>query len=81
MVDARVMLDEVNLIDYNSLRATGAKHKGSAVELEAGRPMASHLKGDMIKNRREGGDEDHENDIFDGKDAEEVDKIILNELQ
>ena len=69
------------MIDYNSLRATGTKHKGSADELEAGRPMASHLKGDLIKNRRQGDEEDHESDIFDGKDAEEVDKIILNELQ
>ena len=74
------MLIEVSLIDYNSLRATGAKKKGSAVELEAGRPMASHLKQDVIENRRAGGEQDQDNDVFDGKDAEEVDKIILNEL-
>lgn len=39
MEKARQMLEEVSMIDYNTLRATGAKKKGSVVEEEAGRPI------------------------------------------
>ena len=80
MEKARQMLEEVSEIDYNSLRATGAKKKGSVVEQEDNRPIGHHLKADVIESRRAGGEQDHDPDEFEGKDSEEVDKIILNEI-
>jgi len=59
------------------LRASGAKKKGSAVDVEGSRPIAGHLKNDLIQNRRNGGEEDNANDVFEGKSPEEQDKLVL----
>ena len=80
MQEAREMLERVDQIDYNQLRACGAKKKGSQVDIEGNRPMAGQLKNDMIQNRRDGGEEDGSIDVFEGKSPEEQDKEILSSL-
>ena len=67
MAAAQEMLEVVKEIDYNQLRACGAKKKGSALDIEAKRPIANQLKTDIIKNRKEGGEEENLNDVFEGK--------------
>ena len=46
------MLETVDQLDYNQLRANGARAKGSVAEIEGQRPIASQLKTDLIKNRK-----------------------------
>ena len=66
-------------MDYNQLRANGARAKGSVAEVEGQRPIASQLKTELVKNRKAGGAGDV-NDVFEGKSAEERDKMVLSQL-
>lgn len=69
----------VDQIDYNQLRANGAKKKGSIADIEGSRPMANQLKTDLIKNRKAGQDNPL-NDEFEGMTAEERDAKVLGEI-
>ena len=73
------MLEEVDQMDYNQLRANGARAKGSVAEIEGQRPIASQLKTDLIKSRKQGA-ANEVNDVFEGMSAEERDKKVLSQL-
>ena len=66
---AREMLDIVEQLDYNQLRANGARKKGSVADVESKRPIAGQHKSDLIKNKRQGGADDTA-DAFEGMTAE-----------
>jgi len=76
---ASEMLERVVKLDYNLLRANGAKKKGSAADIEGKRPIANQLKTDLIKGKRLGA-ANQVNDIFAGKTAEEKDQIVLSQI-
>ena len=77
MEEAREMLEQVDQMDYNQLRAKGAGVKGTTVDPESTRPIAGQLKQDIIRIKKQGG-ENPTNDIFEGKNEEERDKLVLS---
>ena len=77
MEEAREMLVVVDRLDYNQLRAKGGGPKGATVDPEATRPIASQLKDNIIKVKKQGGGNPI-NDVFEGKSEEERDKLVLS---
>ena len=76
---AREMYERVLQLDYNQLRANGARKKGSVAEIEGKRPIANQLKTDLIKNKKQGA-EQPPNDVFEGKSPEERDAMVLSQI-
>lgn len=74
---AKEVLETVETMDYNQLRAKAAQKKGSTAELENNRPIASQLKGNILKNKQRGV-MSPQVDEFEGKTPEEADNMILN---
>ena len=76
---ARKMYEKVLKLDYNKLRADGARKKGSVADIESKRPIASQLKTEAVQRKKAGG-QGPLNDEFEGKTQEERDQQILNGL-
>ena len=74
------MLLEVDQLDYNQLRASGAQKVGTGADTEGARPIAGQLKTDLLRLKKAGAENQSLIDVFDGKDEEEKDNMVLKQL-